>query len=371
MIQRERILNEFVTLASVSSPSFGERAMADLLRPRLEALGFAVEEDTALAAMGGNAGNLHAYRPGEAGGEPLLFSAHMDTVKPCENKHVLVDPDGRIHTDGTTVLGGDDLTGVVELLQAIESCLEDGVPLRPLEILFSVSEEYFLKGAEHFDCSRLRAEQVYVLDVDGEIGTAVIGAPTGIRLVWNVHGTAAHAALAPEEGISAIAIAAQAISRMSLGRIDADTTANIGIIRGGSAGNIVPDSCFVEGETRSLVHEKALAQCAHMEAAFRTAAEAAGGTADLETTQVYHAYAVAPGHPLVQRFQRACAQVGLTPRLVTSTGGSDNSIFSGRGLTGIILATGMHRIHSVEEYTTLDELEQMTRLVAALIQPDR
>ncbi len=367
MIQPEAIKTEFLRLAAVTSPSFGERQMADLLRPRLEALGFQVREDRSVEALGGNCGNLYGYRPGELDAEPLLFSAHMDTVKPCERKQLIVDDDGTIHTDGTTVLGSDDLSGVVEFLHAVESCIQENIPLRPLEVLFSVSEEYFLKGAQGFDYSQICAKQAYVLDVDGEIGTAVVGAPTGIRFIAHVQGRAAHAALAPEDGCNAISIAAEAIRRMPLGRLDSDTTANIGIIKGGISGNVVPETCFVEGETRSLVHEKAEGQCARMRQAFEQAAQEMGGSVTFEITKVYDAYAVAPEHPVVTRFQRACREAGLMPVLTTSCGGSDNSVFSQHGITGIVVATGMHRIHSVDEYTTLEELVKMTQVVKNLM----
>jgi tripeptide aminopeptidase len=368
MIRPEVIKNEFLKLASVTSPTFGERPMADLLRPRLEQLGFTVKEDRAIADLGGNCGNLYGFRPGELAGEPLLFSAHMDTVKPCENKHVLLDDDGTIHTDGTTILGADDLSGVVEFLQAVGSCIEDGIPLRPLEVLFSVSEEFFLKGAAGFDFRQVRAKQAYVLDVDGLIGTAVLGAPTGYRFVAHVHGRAAHAALSPENGINAIGIAARAVANIPQGRLDDETTANIGIIRGGVAGNVVSDECFVEGETRSLCHEKAEAQCRLMQAAFEQAARDLGGFVTFEITKVYDAYATPADHPVVQRFVTACEAVGLAPQLVTSCGGSDNSVFAQNGITGIVVASGMHNIHGVDEYTTVDELVKMTELVTQLLQ---
>lgn len=366
MIDSGRILNDFLKLAEIEAPTRDERKMADALRPMLENLGFIVTEDEAGKAIGGNTGNLFAVRKGTIPGDPLLFCAHMDTVRPVDGKSAVVEGD-MIRSAGDTVLGADDLAGVVEILEAIRSIDEDGKPCRDLEILFTVSEEFFLKGAENFDASVCKAKEAYILDVDGDIGTAVLAAPTGIRFIANVCGKSAHAAIAPEEGINAIAIAAKAIAAMKLGRLDSETTASIGIIKGGQQGNIVPDSCFVEGETRSLSAEKAMAQCQHMQDCFTSAAAELGGSVSFEITKVYDAYCVAEDSPVVKRFAAACDAVGIEPKLTASTGGSDNSVLSNRGLQGIVVACGMHEIHSVNEYTYLSELTSMAKVAEQLM----
>jgi len=366
MIKSDCILNEFLKLASIESPTRNERSMADILKAKLEELGFVVTEDEAGNAIGGNTGNLFAVRKGSLPGDPLLLCAHMDTVQPVAGKHAVVEGD-IIRSGGNTVLGADDLAGVVEILEAIRSVDEDGKPCRDLEILFTVSEEFFLKGAENFDASKCRAKEAYILDVDGEIGTAVLAAPTGIRFVANVKGKSAHAAIAPEEGINAIAIAAKAVASMKLGRLDSETTASIGIIKGGQQGNIVPDSCFVEGETRSLSAQKAVTQCQHMQACFEKAAAELGGSVSFEITKVYDAYGVPEDSAVVRRFKAACEAVGIEPKLTSSTGGSDNSVLSQKGIRGIVVACGMHEIHSVNEYTRLSELTAMAKVVEQII----
>lgn len=366
MINSDRILNEFLKMAIIESPTRDERKMADTLKVELEQLGFSVTEDDAGKAIGGNTGNLFAVRKGGIPGDPLLLCAHMDTVKPVTGKYALVEGD-TIRSGGDTVLGADDLAGVVEILEAVRSVDEDAKPCRDLEILFTVSEEFFLKGAENFDASKCRAKEAYILDVDGDIGTAVLAAPTGIRFIANVKGKSAHAAIAPEEGINAIAIAAKAISDMRLGRIDRETTASIGIIKGGEQGNIVPDSCFVEGETRSLSSEKATTQCRHMQECFENAAVELGGSVSFEITKVYDAYGVSEDSAVVRRFKNACKTVGIEPKLTSSTGGSDNSVLSQKGLQGIVVACGMHEIHSVNEYTKLSELTAMAKVVEQMI----
>jgi tripeptide aminopeptidase len=291
----------------------------------------------------------------------------MDTVTPCEHKKITVEPDGTIHTDGTTILGGDDVTGIVELLAALRRIKQENIPHRTIEVVFTACEEYFVEGAKRLRYDTLTAKEAYILDTDGPIGRAVLAAPTGVRILANITGKAAHAALAPEDGVNAIAIASAAISRMRLGRIDPETTANIGIIRGGDSGNIVPETCFVEGETRSLNHGAALRQKDHMEECFRQAAADLGGSCDLTSTVVYNAWSVDEAEPLCQNFAAACQKTGLTAKFERACGGSDASFLAEHGIRCLILATGMHEIHSVREYTTLAEMAAMADTVYHLL----
>lgn len=367
MIRKEKVTDLFCRLALIDSPSFHEREMADKLTELLKSLDFSVWEDQAGVGCGGTAGNIYARLQGDLPGRPLLFSAHMDTVQPCVGKNILIEEDGTIRSDKTTITGADDLTGIVEILEAVRSAREEKTPHRSIEVLFTIGEEYFLTGAKAFDFQRIQAEEAYILDTDGEIGTAVIGAPTGIRFIANVVGKSAHAALAPETGVNAIAIAARAVSRMKIGRVDDETTASIGIIRGGTEGNIVPDSCFVEGETRSLSPQKARKQAKHMVDCFEKAAEEMGGSCNCELTFVYEAYQIPREHPVVARFERACKASGLEPKLIYSCGGSDNSVLTQNGIVGIVLAAGMHSIHSVSEMTSVQELCKMAELVERII----
>jgi tripeptide aminopeptidase len=359
----DKIRTEFLELTAFSVPSKGETEIRNCLKQKLLDLGFTVWEDNAFPDTG--SGSLYGRLEGN--GAPILFTAHMDTVTPCENKNVIMEPDGTFHTDGTTILGGDDVTGIVELLAALRRLKRDKLPHRTIEVVFTACEEFFVEGAKRLRYDTLTAKEAYVLDTDGPIGRAVLAAPTGVRILANITGKAAHAALAPEDGVNAIAIAASAISRMRLGRIDEETTANIGIIRGGDSGNIVPGGCFVEGETRSLCHQAALEQRDHMEECFRQAAAELGGSCDLTSTVVYNAWSVSQKEPLCQRFAEACKETGLTPAFERACGGSDASFLSEHGIRCLILATGMHEIHSVREYTTLTEMETMADLVYHLL----
>lgn len=360
-----RMISEFLELAAYSVPSKHEAEIRQCLMEKLLELGFSVSVDDAFPET--HSGSLYGFLPGKMPGEPILFTAHMDTVTPCENKKITVEPDGTIHTDGTTILGGDDLTGVVEILEAVRQIQEKNLPHRDIEVIFTACEEYFVEGAQKLDYSRIHSREAYVLDTDGEIGTAVLAAPTGIRVMATLEGKASHAALKPEDGINAVSMAADAISHMRLGRVDADTTANIGIIRGGTSGNIVPDRCFVEGETRSLVHESALRQRDHMAACFQEAADRAGGSVEFAISTVYTAWSVDEDAPICQRFCRAANQAELKPVFQRACGGSDASFLSAHGISCLVLATGMHEIHSVREYTTVQEMETMARLVRQLM----
>lgn len=361
----DEMIQEFLELAAFTVPSKHELEIRKCLEQKLKQLGFSTSTDSAFPETG--SGNLYGFLPGTLTGEPLLFTAHMDTVTPCAHKKIIIDPDGRIHTDGNTILGGDDLTGVVEFLDAIRQIKREGLSHRDIEVVFTACEEYFVEGAKRLDYSRIRAKQAYVLDTDGEIGSAVLAAPTGIRLIANITGKAAHAALKPQDGINAIGIASLAISRMHLGRVDADTTANIGIIRGGESGNIVPETCFVEGETRSLTHELAIRQKEHMTQCFYEATSEMGGKVQVESTTVYHAWSVSEADEISQRFARAAEAVGLHASFYRSCGGSDASFLSAHGISCLVVSTGMHEIHSVREYTTVQEMKTMSRFVQKLM----
>lgn len=361
----ERMISEFLELAAYSVPSKHEAEIRQCLMEKLLELGFSVSVDDAFPET--HSGSLYGYLPGQLPGEPILFTAHMDTVTPCENKKITVESDGTIHTDGTTILGGDDLTGVVEILEAVRRIQAQHLPHRDIEVIFTACEEYFVEGAQKLDYDRIRSQQAYVLDTDGAIGTAVLAAPTGIRVMATLEGKASHAALKPEDGINAVSMAADAISHMRLGRVDPDTTANIGIIRGGTSGNIVPDQCFVEGETRSLVHASALKQRDHMAQCFRDAAEKTGGSVKLEISTVYTAWSVEEAAPICQRFCRAARMADLEPVFQRACGGSDASFLSAHGISCLVLATGMHEIHSVREYATVQEMETMAQLVMHLM----
>ena len=365
MIQKERMIQEFTELAAIDSPSRGERQITDVLMEKLRILGFSVREDDAAEKIGGNAGNIYAFLEGSLPGDPLLFCVHTDTVEPACGKQAVVDENGVITSAGETVLGGDDLCGVVEILEAVRHLQEEKIPHRSMEVVMMAAEEIFGKGAKTWDSSLARSREAYVLDMSGDVGRAAVWAPSLLTFEVHIHGRAAHAGFAPENGIHAIAAAAKAIASLKLGHPDAETTLNIGTISGGEAINIVAEDCIVKGEVRSSSHSHALEVLQEVKETFEQADPRTDVTFQYEEDLV--AYRIPEEHPVVQRFQRACRRLGLSGETVKTFGGSDNNILLLSGITGIVLSCGMEQVHSTQEYTTVRELEKGAMLVAELV----
>ncbi|MBQ8928359.1 MAG: M20/M25/M40 family metallo-hydrolase [Oscillospiraceae bacterium] len=369
-IRQDRLTSEFLALAAASRESLDERLSADLITEKLHALGFCVQEDDAGRALGGNAGNLYGTLSGTRPGPPLLFSAHMDTVAPGNGKHPLLHEDGTVTSDGTTVLGADDCAGLAEILEGIRSVREAGIAHRDIEVLFPVAEEIYIRGSGIFDYSRLRSKEAYVLDMSGAVGSAAVRAPSLISFRVTVTGRASHAGFAPENGIHAIRAAAEAIARIPQGRVDADTTSNIGTVSGGTAKNIVPEQCVCTGEVRSFSHKKALGRIEEIRARFREAAAQYGAAVQMETQEILRSYEVPQEAAVVRRFRDVCGRLGLPGTLRSTFGGSDNHNFLKAGISGIVLSCGMERVHSTQEHISVQELVRGAALVAGLITCD-
>ena len=367
---RNELLEEFAGFTEIDSVSFGERRMADLLKEKLRALGFETEEDDAGSHYGGNAGNVYGFLKGSLSGEPVLFSAHMDTVEPGIGKKAVFQEDGRITSDGTTVLGADDAAGLTEILGGIRRVLSSGKPHRDIEVLFPIAEEVYTKGTRVFDFPKIRSKEAYVLDLSGPVGSAAVQAPSLISFVLTIHGKAAHAGFEPEKGIHAIQIAADAIGSIQMGHVEEDTTVNVGEISGGTGTNIVPERCEVRGEIRSYVHEKALEQMNRMEEIFRTSAGRYGGEAEVTCRIGTYAYETSMGSTVVRRMRAVCKKLGFSFLPKESFGGSDNNVLAAHGIEGIVLACGMEQVHSVQEYTTVQALKETAELLTALACPE-
>ncbi len=365
--ETQRIVKDLMELARIDAPSFHEGEMAQALKARLGALGLTVCEDDAGEKLGGECGNLFARWEGDPGKEAVLLSAHMDTVDPCIGK-VPVLEDGVIKSSGQTVLGADDLSGVTAILEGIRRVQEKGLPHRTVEILFSIAEEVYTKGAAVFDYSRVTAKQAYCLDASGPIGNAARRAPTLLSFRITVTGKASHAGFAPEKGISAVTAAAKAAAALPQGRIDAESTRNIGLIRGGTATNIVPDSCELEGEIRSFDHGRALALLDETREVFERAAQETGAAVSIEHTVHFKAYEVGENAPVAKDFLRACEKCGTKGNLVSTLGGADNHQFNAHGIEGLVIACAMENVHSAAEYIRAEDLEKLAQLVEALVQ---
>lgn len=268
---------------------------------------------------------------------------------------------------GKAVLGADDVAGLVEILEGIRSVKEAGVPHRDIEILFTIAEELYIKGSSVFDFSKVRAKEAYVLDISGPVGSAAYKAPSLISYQVVVTGKASHAGFDPEHGVHAIAIASEAITQISQGHVDEETTCNIGLIEGGSGTNIVPEKCIVKGEIRSYSHEKATRCVEEVGNTFKKVAEKHGAESELTCEVHLIAYETAKDSVPVKRFERVSKELGLAGELVETFGGSDNNSFAKNGIPGLVLSNGMYQAHSVNEYTTIKDLVTGVELIAGLI----
>lgn len=360
MINRERLITEFVRLTGFDAESYEEAEIAAELTRRLLSLGLSVSQD--------DAGNLYALLEGTTRGEPRLFAAHMDTVSPGKGKRAVLYSDGTIRSDGTTVLGADNVSGLVSILEALTVIREEQLPHPPIEVLFTAAEEPYSRGCASFDYSRLRSKDAYVLDLPGPVGTAAIAAPSILSVEVTVRGRAAHAGFAPEDGINALTITARALASLETGRIAPDTTVNFGLISGGVGKNIVPAEVSVHGEIRSLRHDAALAQGEAIRTRFRQEADALGGETEVTVTEELRAYRIPEDAPAVVRFRRALDELGYgTARLITTFGGSDNNRLAAHGLRGIVTACAMENVHTTEEYTVISQLERSAALTLQLM----
>ena len=364
-VRQDRLVDDFLALVRISSPSRREAQVARWLTPTLEGMGVRVDVDDAGTKIGGDTGNLFAQFPGTApDAPPLLLCAHMDTVIPCERITPVRDGDV-IRTDGTSVLGGDDKAGVAAILEAVRIVRERNIPHGPIDVLFTVCEEQGLYGAKHFDIGRLRARSGVVLDCDG-VDELIVHGPAATKMMFTVRGLEAHAGLAPEQGISAIKVAGEAIAAMRVGRIDEETTANLGFIEGGLAINIVPNQVTVRGESRSRNDAKLRAQVAHMTQCFEEAAarhrvtvEGREHVARVETkvTQDYEGLNVPRDSGIVRLMRRAVEGRGKTLTVRATGVGCDANIFNGRhGLEIANLGCGMRQIHTVHEWIAIQDL---------------
>ncbi|MHB1684061.1 MAG: M20/M25/M40 family metallo-hydrolase [Bacilli bacterium] len=365
-IDRERLIADFMTLVSIGSHSHDEANMAAYIRGVAEELGYLAEEDGAAEIVGGNSGNLIIRVPGNAARSTVLLMAHMDTVVPGHGVQPIRHAD-RITSDGKTVLGADDKAGVAGLLHMLRVLSATGEDHPPLEIVFTVCEEVGLQGAKALDRKLLQSAYGFVFDSSGPLGFVVTEGPALAKMEARVHGRAAHAGVAPEKGVSAIVVAAEAISAMRMGRVNERTTANIGQIKGGFTTNIVCDLVEIFAEARSLDTEQLQSQCGHMTEVLQQTAERHGVTAEVEWQDSYPAFSLPADSSLRLVVKQAMSELGITPVFAPTGGGSDANVVSGKGIPVLNIAVGYQQIHTLEEWISLDDLclaaELMLRIV--------
>ncbi len=366
-VNTQRILKHFTSMVALDSPSFDERLVCDYIKSYLHTLGIEAHEDSAGAEIGGTTGNLTARVDGSLALPPLLFSSHMDTVEPSRGKKAVLHDDGTITSAGDTVLGSDDLAGVVAILEALTVIKENKLPHRPLELLFTVAEETHGGGVTELDYNAVTAKEAYVFDLDGEVGTAASSAPTILTYTVKFIGKSAHAGFAAHLGVHAIQAAALAVAQLPCGSVEEGVNANVGIIEGGKATNIVPDFCMIKGEIRSFDDAKSDAVYARVEQICRDAAAQLGAQVEFEHAKHIRAFCVRDDNPVVQRFKRVCTKMGLSGECAPTFGGSDNNVLAQHGIDGIVVSTAMNNCHSVDEFTTVDGLTKAAELALALM----
>ncbi len=364
----ERLLATFLDLVRIDSPTFHEAAIARFCAAELEAAGARVRLDATAEATGSDTGNLIARLDTTGPGAHVVLSAHMDTVEPGCGVEPVVGEDRVVRSAGATILGADDKVGVATILETVRRLAESDDPHGPVTVILSVAEEVGLVGAKALDPAELEgADFVLVLDAAGEIGSLVTSAPTHYTFRADFHGTASHAGVAPEDGCSALLMAARAVCAMELGRIDGATTANIGVIDGGVETNVVAAETVMTGECRSLDPSRIEEVRAAMEDAMRRAAADVGGSVDVAWTKAYVGYTVTPQDAVYRIVEAACADVGVAPRPTSTGGGADSNVFAAAGVPVLALGCGMKDVHSPQESVAVDDLELLTALLEAVV----
>jgi len=366
MVDQERLVQSFIEFVSIDSESCNEKRFGETMLQRLHALGFETQMDGKGAEFGSNYGNSIAKLPGKVDIEPILFSCHLDTVSPGKNIKPVIK-DGVIYSDGSTILGADDKAGIAAILEAIRVIQDEKIAHGDVELVFSFMEEKGLNGAKSLDYNLVKSKVVYTLD-EGAIGRIVVQGPAQDKIDVRVLGKAAHAGVAPEEGVSAILVTAKALSQMKLLRVDADTTANFGSIHGGGETNIVPSEVVLKGEARSLVNEKLTAQTQHMVDCFEQAAAEHGAQVEIKHERMYPAFKVEADDAIVLKAQNALRAIGLESVVAKTGGGSDTNVYNSKGLKAVTLGSGEMKAHTLEEHVHIDDLVNLSRLVIALIQ---
>jgi len=365
--ERARLGETFAALCRIPSPFGHERACADVVRAELAAMGVTVEEDEAGRAAGGECGNLLARIPSRRSEEYVLLCAHLDTVEAAAPiEPVVVDGGWENARDG--ILGADNKAALAVMLEAARRATVEGAPVG-IELLFTVCEEIGLAGAKAFDAGRLRSRFGYVYDHATPIGEIVVASPTYFRLAADFHGRAAHAGIRPEDGRSAVLAAARAIAAMPHGRLDDQTTANVGHIRAGvpSATNVVPARCSLLAETRSLDGDRVEEVVAAMVDACHDGAAAAECDVDVVVEKLFTGYRVKPSSPALAAAEAALRACGYEPRRIVTGGGSDGNALAEAGFECVNLANGTERNHQPDERVSVAALDGMLDVTFALL----
>lgn len=365
-INNQALLNRFLTYVQIDSETGNERPMTDRLVADLTAMGCTVTTDDVMEAAGTNGANVYATLEGDPGLSPIMFSAHMDTVLPGKGIRPQVCDDGYVRSDGTTILGGDDKAGICAIMEAMMVAKDH--PNHPtIEAVFTVREESGLLGAKALDYGRIQSKQCIVLDSSGGANDIIVGAPGQNNITATITGRKAHAGVNPEDGISAIQVAAHGVAAMELLRVDFETTCNIGTFSASGATNIVTEEVSLVLECRSRNNDKLAAHTQHLVDCLQSACDKFGAKLECAVTNSYLGYSYDQENPLVARVYQACNACGLTQNPTTSGGGSDANIYNQMGITAVNLGVGMEKVHTTAEQLSIRDMESAADLCLYLM----
>ena len=366
MVNNKRLLDTFLEYIQIDSETGNEKNFADRMVKDLEALGGKVTVDNAGEKINSNGYNVYATFEGTLPGDSIIYSCHMDTVKPGNGIKPVIE-DGVIRSSGDTILASDDKSGIAGIIEAIRAIKEEGKEHRNFEVIFTISEEGGLNGAKNLDYSRIQSKKALAFDSSGNVGKIINQAPGQNKIYATIVGKTAHAGLAPEEGISAIQVAAHGIAAMNLLRIDAETTCNIGTIEAKNATNIVPGTCSLIAEVRSRDYDKLQAQTKHLVDCMQAACDKFGATLDCRIDTAYISYNVNTEGDLITYVCDAMKDLDIQPNIVPGGGGSDANIMNRNGIEAIVLGTGMSKVHTTNEFIEIKQLENTAALCYRLM----
>jgi len=366
MTKKNRVLNRFLKLVRIDSPSRHEKAVVKHVRAELRKMGYRSEEDRAGKRIGGDAGNVWVFVKGNVPDAPrIMLNAHLDTVAPGKN----IKPRVRnryVVSDGTTILGGDNKAGVAVLMETLKRLKEEKTRHGDITVLLTISEEIGLLGSKSVSRKKLKADFGFTLD-GGDIDEIINSSPSQDNLRCSIFGKAAHAGVRPEEGISAIKVASEAIAGMKLGRLDDETTANIGKIKGGVATNIIPDRVDLRGEARSHNPKKLKTQIDHMKNRLVRACRKIGARLDIKISHSYRSFKIDRNSRLLKLAVKAAKSLNIKPIVKGTGGGFDANIFNSLGVPTVIIGTGADRVHTTRERVSIPQMQKSVQLVMKII----
>jgi tripeptide aminopeptidase len=366
MINNERLLNTFMEYVKIDSETKNERNMAQRIIEDLGSLGLEAYEDEAGKKLNSNCNNIYFTLAGTNDREPMIFSAHMDTVSPGNGIEPYIDGE-YIKSMGNTILGGDDKAGVSAIVEALRTIKENNLPHRPIEIVFSICEEGGVNGAKQIEFCRLKSKKAVVLDSGGSPARLTVHAPGQNRIYAKIIGKPSHAGGRPEAGISAIIVAAEAVANMKLLRIDEETTANIGTFKAIGSTNIVSPLAEIYAEARSRSHEKLKAQTEHMIECLEKAADKYGAMLEYDVEQAYCSFSIDPEDELVSEISSACESIGLSVQKIASGGGSDANIYNKNGIKTINIGNGTDLVHTTDERLCIKDFQDAAEVILKLM----